>query len=283
LHDINQARRRGIVRVGEHGLREHGAATPILWLSRYAFETWTDKVEVGESTMNAAGERDTRRSFHDELEALKKELAEMASIVDANIVRGTQAFLDGNLQALEDVIRRDAAVDELSTSIENRVYQILATQQPMASDLRFLVSLLRINHEVERTGDLMVNVAKAGQQIYPHEILPRLRGILSKMGRHTHTMFQQAIESFVNMDISKAAALEQMDDVIDDFQRDLLKELVAGSGEEETEVAVRVALVARFYERMADHAVNIGERVRFMVTGELASVHPESLQASPEQ
>lgn len=211
---------------------------------------------------------DVRRSFHEELQNLRVELAEMAGLVDDNLVRGTTAFLEGDLAALDQVVERDAKVDEMSSAIENRVFQILATQQPMASDLRFLLSLLRINHEVERTGDLMVNVAKAGKQVYPHEIVPRLRGTIQKMGKQAHTMLRQAIDAFVTMDEAKASALEQMDDVMDDFQRDLLRELVA-SPEEELEVAIRVALVGRYFERMADHAVNIGERVTFMITGEM--------------
>jgi phosphate transport system protein len=215
----------------------------------------------------ATGELEARRTYHQELEALKEELAEMAHIVSENLRRCTEAFVEGNLSVLDGVIDSDGRVDEFSADIETRIYQILATQQPMASDLRFLVSLLRVNHEVERTGDLIVNIAKAGKQVYPHEIAERLRGTIISMGRQSQTMFDQAIVAFEEMDVGKASALEQMDDVIDDFQRDLLRDIVKSS-DEETEVSIRVALVGRFYERIADHAVNIGERVRYMVTGE---------------
>ncbi len=215
-------------------------------------------------------ERETRRSYHHELELLRKELADMARIVSENLLKGTEAFVGGDLATLDRVIDDDGRVDEASAAIETKIYQILATQQPMASDLRFLVSLLRINHEVERTGDLIVNIAKAGKQIYPHRIVDRLKGTILSMGKQSKTMFDQAIAAFEELNLEKASALEQMDDVIDDFQRDLLRDIVK-SPEEETEVSIRVALVGRFYERIADHAVNVGERVRYMVTGEFPS------------
>lgn len=218
----------------------------------------------------ATEETETRRTYHHELDVLKQELAEMALIVSANLMRCTEALIDGELSVFDQVIEADGRVDEYSAAIEARIYQILATQQPMASDLRFLVSLLRINHEVERAGDLVVNIAKSGKQIYPHRIAERLRGTILSMGKQSQIMFDQAVAAFEEVNVAKASALERMDDVIDDFQRDLLREIVKSS-EEETEVSIRVALVGRFYERIADHAVNVGERVRYMVTGEFPS------------
>lgn len=203
----------------------------------------------------------------------------MARVVSNGIAKCTEALVEGELDTFDRLIEADAEVDKYSASIETRIYQILATQQPMASDLRFLVSLLRINHEVERTGDLIVNVAKAGKQVYPHRISERLRGTILAMGKQSKTMFDQAITAFEEMNVGKASALEQMDDVIDDFQRDLLRDIVK-TPDEETEVAIRVALVGRFFERIADHAVNIGERVRYMVTGEFPS-QPHGGEARP--
>ncbi len=217
--------------------------------------------------IQVASDTETRRTYHQQLEVLREKLLEMASVVRENIERCTRAFVGGELDVLDSIVADDSEVDAIAAEIESGVYKILATQQPMASDLRFLVSLLRIVHEVERTGDLLVNIAKAGKQIYPHEIAKSLRGTIVSMGKQAQTMFSQAIAAFEKLDVKKAAALEQMDDVIDDFLRDLLRDIVKAS-DEEIEVSIRVALVGRFYERIADHSVNIGERVRFMVTGE---------------
>ncbi|MER3395421.1 MAG: phosphate transport system regulatory protein PhoU [Acidimicrobiia bacterium] len=219
-------------------------------------------------TKLVTNKKDTRPSYHQELDLLREELSEIARRVSGGLARCTEALVEGQLEVYDELIEADSDIDRRSAAIENRVYQILATQQPMASDLRFLVSLLRINHEVERTGDLIVNIAKAGKQVYPHRISERLRGTILAMGKQSKTMFDQAIEAFEGMNVGKASALEQMDDVIDDFQRDLLRDIVK-TPDEETEVAIRVALIGRFFERIADHAVNIGERVRYMVTGEL--------------
>lgn len=209
-----------------------------------------------------------RSTYHEELEALGVELARMAGLVTENILRGTAAFLDEDLRAIDDLIESDKEIDAICHDIEERTYALMAMQQPMAGDLRTLVSQLRIIHEVERSGDLMVNIAKMGRKLYSQEIDPKLRGIIRDMGNQAHRTFASAVEAFVEKDVDKAKALEEMDDVIDDYQRDLLRQLLAAS-EEHLEVSIRVALVGRFYERIADHAVNIGERIIYTVTGEI--------------
>lgn len=218
---------------------------------------------------------ETRHTYHEDLEALQGELVRMAGLVTENILRGTAAFLDEDLKAIEDLIGSDKEIDAICHDIEERTYALMAMQQPMARDLRTLVSMLRIIHEVERSGDLMVNIAKMGRKLYSQEIDPKLRGIIREMGNQTHRTFASAVEALVDRDTDKAKALEEMDDVIDDYQRDLLRQILV-AGEEHLEVSVRVALVGRFYERIADHAVNIGERVIYMVTGEIPGAPPVS-------
>lgn len=231
-----------------------------------ALAEYQDRLYVAE--MN-----EIRRSYHEELEALQSELVRMAGLVTENILRGTAAFLDEDLKAIEDLIESDREIDAICHDIEERTYALMAMQQPMAGDLRTLVSMLRIIHEVERSGDLMVNIAKMGRKLYSQEIDPKLRGIIRDMGNQAHRTFASAVEALVDRDTDKAKALEEMDDVIDDYQRDLLRQILV-AGEEHLEVSIRVALVGRFYERIADHAVNIGERVIYTVTGEIPGVVP---------
>ena len=153
-------------------------------------------------------------------------------------------------------------------------YLLLARQQPMASDLRTVVAVLRIVHELERSADLMVNVAKTTRRLYPHSVDPKLRGIIQRMGEQAGTQTRVAIDAFADADPSAAAALADMDDTMDDLTKSLFRYILgSASGEEETVLqAVQLALVGRHYERIADHSVTIAQRVGFMVTGE----HPQA-------
>jgi phosphate transport system protein len=145
----------------------------------------------------------------------------------------------------------------------------------MASDLRTIVGVLRIVHELERSADLMVNVAKTTRRLYPHPLDPKLRGIIQRMGEQAGTQTRVALDAFADSDPSAAAALADMDDTMDDLTKSLFRYILAdgGPGDDEDRIlqAVQLALVGRHYERIADHAVTIGQRVGFMVTGE----HPQ--------
>ena len=146
---------------------------------------------------------------------------------------------------------------------------MLALQSPVASDLRQVVAALRIIAEIERSADLAVNLCKAARRIYGHRLDPRLRGIIQKMGDQAQQLFREATEAYLTSDDSRAAALGDMDGYLDDLQRQFVQAIFEShSGEKlDLQVAVQLAVVARFYERIGDHAVNIGERVRFLVTG----------------
>jgi len=151
----------------------------------------------------------------------------------------------------------------------------------MATDLRTVVSVLRIVHELERSADLMVNVAKTTRRIYPHSLDPKLRGIIQRMGEQAGTQTRVALDAFADSDPSAAFALADMDDTMDDLTKSLFRHILAGSGPGADEgnvlLAVQLALVGRHYERIADHAVTIGQRVGFMVTGEHPPVRDESI------
>ena len=224
---------------------------------------------------------EARKSFQDALDELRIDVIRLAALTTEAIGAGTQAFLDADLTAAEQVIENDDDIDDLTHSIEDSCYQLLARQQPMATDLRTVVSVLRIVHELERSADLMVNVAKTTRRLYPHSLDPKLRGIIQRMGEQAGTQTRVALDAFADSDPSAAFALADMDDTMDDLTKSLFRHILAGSGpgaddEGNVLLAVQLALVGRHYERIADHAVTIGQRVGFMVTGE----HPPSRDES---
>jgi phosphate transport system protein len=223
---------------------------------------------------------EARKSFQDALDELRIDVIRLAALTTEAIAAGTQAFLDADLAAAEQVIENDDDIDQLTHEIEDSCYQLLARQQPMASDLRIVVSVLRIVHELERSADLMVNVAKTTRRLYPHSLDPKLRGIIQRMGEQAGTQTRVALDAFADSDPSAAAALSDMDDTMDELTKSLFRYILARSGtDDEGNVltAVQLALVGRHYERIADHAVTIGERVGFMVTGEHPPRRDESI------
>jgi len=215
-----------------------------------------------------------RQTYHGQLNELRVDVVRLGLLATDAIAAGTDAFLEADLSAADRVIHSDAAIDELTHSLEDRCYTTLARQQPMASDLRMVVAVLRTIHEIERTGDLMVNVAKTTRRLYPVELPDPVRRIIEQMGQQAGIQLRLALEAFAESDCARALALEDMDDVMDDLQRELFRTIFALGRADEAglQQMVQVALVGRYYERMADHAVNIGERVNYMVTGEMHGV-----------
>lgn len=216
---------------------------------------------------------ETRKAFHEEIDDLIKEVVRLGALACESIEMGTQALLDADLGAVESLIRRDHDdLDQLTHTIEQRACLLLARQQPMAVDLRTLVTILRVIHEIERVGDLMVKVAKSTRRLYPTQLDPKVRGLIDRMRDQAREQLQVAVDSFEQRNLDKAAALPDMDDVMDDLQRDLFQVIFSTvpTDEGRLQTAVNIALVGRHFERMADHAVNIAERVAFMVTGHFA-------------
>ena len=212
-----------------------------------------------------------RHTYHGQLSDLRVDVMRLGLLAIDAINAGTDSFLEADLAGADRVIHADRAIDELTHSLEDRCHTTLARQQPMASDLRMVVAVLRTIHEIERTGDLMVNVAKATRRLYPVELPEPVRRIVERMGRQAGIQLRLAVEAFAESDCARATALEDMDDVMDELQRELFRTIFALGRADEAglQQMVQIALVGRYYERMADHAVNIGERVNYMVTGEI--------------
>ena len=220
---------------------------------------------------------ESRKAFHEELDEIGRDVVRLGALAAQSIEAGTNAFLDADLGAAERLVADDRVMDTLMHSIESRTYLLLARQQPMAVDLRMLVTVLRVIHELERVGDLMVNVAKAARRLYPYQLDPKVRGLIHRMREQASAQVNVAVEAFAHRDAARAAALGDMDDAMDDLQKDLFRVIFASKVDDEAALqrAVQIALVGRYFERIADHAVNTGERVGFMVTGRLVSDEPE--------
>lgn len=210
-----------------------------------------------------------RKAFHEELDEVAEDVVRLGALAAQSIEAGTDAFLDADLGAAERLVANDRVLDELMHQIESHAYLLLARQQPMAVDLRTLVTVLRVIHELERVGDLMVNVAKAARRLYPYQLDPKVRGLIHNMRSQAISQLTVAVEAFAQRDPGRAAALGDMDDAMDDLQKDLFRAIFASGADDEASLqrAVQIALVGRYFERIADHAVNTGERVSFMVTG----------------
>jgi len=211
-----------------------------------------------------------QRRYHEHFDELKHGVAHLDALATEAIAAGTEAFLDADLAAADRVISADMFIDDLTHGLEQKSYEILARQQPMASDLRAIVTVLRTVHEIERSGDLMLNVARATRRLYPAELPARVRGIIARMGTQAALQLRVAVEAFASEDAARALALPDMDDVMDDLERELFRAIFSSCSNDEAGVhqAVQISLVGRYYERIADHAVNVGQRVAYMVTGE---------------
>ena len=223
---------------------------------------------------------ESRRSFDEQIQEVRAEVVKVAVQSCEQISAATQSILDADLTVVDQVYAVHGELKDRVVQIEQRVYQLFALQQPMASDLRAMLAVLRILHEIELTGGLMRNVARAARRLYPRQLPPRIRGIIERMGAQASVQMHLAVDAFADDDDKVAAALPDMDDVMDDLQKELFRTIFAGfSGdvdENDLQMAVQLAFVGRDYERAADHAVMIGRWVAFMVTGQLPG-DPEAI------
>lgn len=210
-----------------------------------------------------------RKNFHETLDGIRQEMVEMAALVTEGIPRATETLLAGDLTEAQRIIEDDDPLDAKAIDLEERCYQQLALQQPMAGDLRSIVAAIRMISEIERSGDLVVNIAKGSRRIFGTELPARLRGLISQMGEESTRLFRMAMDAYIDEDAAMAAALDDLDDRLDTIHGDYIQEifLAHNAGELQVQGAVQLALIGRYYERIGDHAVNIGERVRYMVTG----------------
>jgi phosphate transport system protein len=212
---------------------------------------------------------DLRIEFHESLDELRDDIVRLGAMTVETIGKGTAAMLDRDLHAAQRLIDGDDVIDTLAIGIEESCYRLLALQQPMARDLRFIVCALRFASELERSADLMVNICKASRRIYDVTMSPNVRSLIEDMSIEAASLTRKAIDSFAEADDGMASALDDIDDRLDELQVEFVESIFSSHDSDRLGLrsAVQLALVGRYYERIGDHAVNMGERVTFMVTG----------------
>ena len=210
-----------------------------------------------------------RDAYHDELDAISTSLLEMANMAGSAMSRATTALLDADLTLAESVISADEQIDEIYRATEEKAFDLMARQQPVASDLRVLVTSLRMVADLERMGDLALHVAKIARRRYPSSAVPQeLRSTVLQMGHAAEEIVAKAGNVIASRDVALAAELERDDDVMDALHRKLFEIMLADDWQGGIECAVDIALAGRYYERFADHAVSVARRVVYLVTGE---------------
>jgi phosphate transport system protein len=210
-----------------------------------------------------------RDAYHDDLDAISDSMVEMTNLVGSAMSRATTALLDADLQMAETVITADEHVDQLYRDVEKRAFDLLARQQPVASDLRVIVTSLRMVADLERMGDLALHVAKIARRRFPSSAVPpELRSTILEMGHVAEEIVAKAGSVIARRDVDLAAELETDDDAMDDLHKKLFLVLLDDSWAGGVEQAIDITLAGRYYERFADHAVSVARRVVYLVTGE---------------
>ena len=210
-----------------------------------------------------------RDIFHDELDDIGSSVAEMTRLVTSAMDQATGALLDSDPRRAERVIAADEAVDELRRDVEDRCFQMIARQQPVATDLRVLITTLHLVADLERMGDLALHVAKIARLRAPEPAVPdEARDVIAQMGEVAGSLMSKIADVIDGRDIALAQAVEAEDDSMDALRRKLFTIVLSPRWSQGTEAAIDLTLLGRYYERFADHAVAIARRVVYIVTGE---------------
>jgi phosphate transport system protein len=210
-----------------------------------------------------------RDAFHEELARTSEQLVEMTRLAGSAMAQATTALLDADLALAESVIAADEELDRMQRELDDTALDLLARQQPVATDLRTIVTGMRMSADLERMGDLARHVAKVARRRYPDSAVPpELRATVLEMGQVAERIVAKAGSVIAGNDVAAAVQLEQDDDDMDRLHRQVFGALLGGSWDHGIEAAVDITLVGRYYERFADHAVSVARRVVYLVTGE---------------
>jgi len=210
-----------------------------------------------------------REEFQSDLNEVSRLLVTMAEAVREAMRKATTALLTADLKAAQTVIERDQEVDRIYSQVEAKVADTIARQAPVASDLRMVITALHISADLERMGDLAEHVAKTAQRRHPSPAVPaELRPVFKSMAEVADRMAESIAGLLAKPDAELAAKLEHQDDDIDELERQLFKIMLDDDWPYGAETAIDGALLGRFYERYADHAVNVGGQLVYLITGE---------------
>ncbi|GAA0394417.1 phosphate transport system regulatory protein PhoU [Acrocarpospora corrugata] len=209
-----------------------------------------------------------RDAYHDELNTLTDRLVEMTRLVRSAMSRATTALLDSDLHLAESVISQDEEVNRLYAEVETSIYEVMATQQPVAIDLRTVISALRMAADLERMGDLAEHIAKIARLRHPTSAIPAsLRDIILEMGQIAERLITKTGTCIATRDVELSKELEADDDAMDKLHRRLFRILLSPDWKYGVEAAIDITLAGRYYERYADHAVRVAHDVVYLVTG----------------
>ena len=210
-----------------------------------------------------------RNAFHDELESVNNTLVELGKMVSVSMGEATKALLNSDLELAEKVIKKDDEIDDIQHELDSRTMAIIALQQPVAGDLRVLVTSLRMSADLERMGDMAHHIAKLARMRHPKCAVPdELKPVIQQMNDVAISIIDKTSSVIAKHDVDLALELERDDDDMDKLHRQLFTTLMDPSWKHGIEVAIDTTLLGRYYERCADHAVSVGRRIYYMVKGE---------------
>jgi phosphate transport system protein len=210
-----------------------------------------------------------REAFHEQLDAMFQDLAAICGSVETAVRMATEALLSGDAETAERVISADVEIDRARERVEDSAFLLLSLQQPVASDLRTVVAALRMVSELERMGDLSVHVAKIARLRVPNVAVPaEIRPTIERMATVAEDMVCRVSKIITDRNVDDALELVRVDEEMDQLRRSSFADLLSADWSHGVEAAVDVALLGRYYERIADHAVSVANRVVFVVTGE---------------
>jgi phosphate transport system protein len=212
-----------------------------------------------------------REIFEAELKQLGDDLVAMSRRVEHAIGAAGEALLRQDLALAESVIADDLAIDALERDLDERCVLLLAQQQPVATDLRVVVSALRMSATLERMGDLARHVAQVARGRYPNAAIdPALTGVFTEMNEAARRVAQRTTQVLTSHDLTEAEGIERDDDLLDSLHEETFRVLLGGSWTGTPQQTVDVTLLGRYYERFGDHAVSVARRIVYLVTGEFA-------------
>jgi len=207
-----------------------------------------------------------RKGFHEQLDELNAELLRMGSVVVETIERTRLAFVRFDKDLCRQIVEDDDIVDDYRKRVEETGFELIARQAPVAVDLRKLIVIMRLAQHLERMADLCTNICKAMESLDADRISDWIRESINEMAVQSRHLVERAITCYQTADLAMADELEDQDDAIDRVNRRFFKEFKS-TGEEDIETAIRIVMISRFFERIGDNAVDVGEHVRFMLTG----------------
>ena len=210
-----------------------------------------------------------RTQLDERLQLIRTQLLAMLEIVGSRVEEVTAALLERDVAKADALIIGDDEIDLMSQQVEDLCIDTLIREQPVASDLRAIVAALHMNSDIERSGDLTTNIAKAVGRLQGSHMDDRIRDLIIRMGDEAKMLCERSAEAYLNLDADLAATIDELDDVLDDLHRSYIQAVINGAthGELLPQQSLQLALIGRFYERIGDHAENLGERIRYIIDG----------------